>query len=91
MPHYLITYDLNGPFPTHAQIDKVLKSLSAEYGRVLETVWYIRSSDTIEKVAAEVNALLSTNDQLLVVEISKMQWRNLKVSDVALRAALATA
>lgn len=91
MPHYIISYDLNGPVPTHAQMDKALNSLSVEYGRVLETVWYVHSSQTIEQVAAQVNALLSKNDQFLVVEISKMQWRNLKVSDAALKAALATA
>jgi hypothetical protein len=40
MANFIVTYDLNGPRPSHKEMDDHLRTLSAARGRVLETVWW---------------------------------------------------
>lgn len=89
--NYIISYDLNGPVPTHAQMDKHIGDLATEYGRILETVWYIRSSLPMSQLAERINAKLSLNDRLMVVEAKDAWVRNLLVPTPNLRQAWAKA
>ena len=88
MPHFLITYDLNGPRPTHKEVDDHLKKVSSQQGRVLETVWYVRCGGTAAQLRDYLERILSPNDQVLAVQISDAAWRRLLVTDEAMRSAL---
>ena len=41
MANFIITYDLNGPHPSHREMDEFLETLAANRGRVAETVWWV--------------------------------------------------
>lgn len=86
MANYIVSYDLNGSTPTHAEMDKhIAQKTGWARGRVLETVWYIGTSDTRGVVYDHFNAKLSANDRLLVVTASEASWRNLLVSNDSLK------
>lgn len=89
--NYLVSYDLNGPFPTHAQIDKHIEAGSALYGRILETVWYVQSAMNVKQLYDYVNSILSANDRLIVVEVGDGWVRNLLVDTPSLQGAWAKA
>ena len=81
MANYIASYDLNGSIPTHAQMDKHIATKGWAYGRILETVWYIGTSDTRKQVFAHLDSILSANDRLLVVSASNATFRDLLVTD----------
>ena len=86
MSNYVITYDLNGSTPTHAQMDAHIRNSGAEKtGRILETVWYIKTPSSMQAVYKYVNRILSTNDRVIVVEASDMMMRNLLVQHSAIQ------
>jgi hypothetical protein len=77
MANYFVSYDLNGQTPTHAKMDEHLKKLGNCVVRVLETVWYVKTTKNADQLYEYANSLLSTNDRLLVVTASSATWRNL--------------
>lgn len=81
MANYILSYDLNGPNPSHEEVDDLLASLGATRGRVLETVWYVGWFGSCQDLFDAVNNILSPNDQLLVAEAVGMSWRNLLLTD----------
>lgn len=81
MPNYIISYDLNGKVPTHAQMDAHLKKAGYGRGRILETVWYIRADHEIGVVYNYVNRILSDNDRLIVILAANAVTRNLLISN----------
>jgi hypothetical protein len=85
MNRYFLTYDLNGPRPTHAEMDKHIGRVATEYARVLETVWYFTSPFDLEQVYHRLNEALSLNDRILVVEAKNAFFRNLLVRNEALQ------
>ena len=88
MANYIVSYDLNGSTPTHKQMDDhIAKKPGWARGRVLETVWYIGTTDTKATVYNHFNAILSANDRLLVVVASDATWRNLLLTDESLQKA----
>ncbi|MGB3500319.1 MAG: hypothetical protein WBA44_01755 [Mesorhizobium sp.] len=74
--NFIVTYDLNGPHPTHKQMDDHLLKLGASYvrGRILETVWYVAGPTTAGALREYVQRILSPNDLLLVVEATGAAW-----------------
>jgi hypothetical protein len=80
--NFFISYDLNGPRPTHAEMDKHLAKAGAV--RVLETVWHMKGQ-TKEAVFAYVDQLLSQNDRLLVIDAADARFRNLLVPDATIQ------
>lgn len=85
MANYIVSYDLNGPTPSHKQVDDLFASLGATRGRVLETVWYVGWDGSADALHQKVDALLSDNDRLLVVQADYMVWRNLLITDDSLQ------
>jgi len=85
MANFIVSYDLNGPSPSHKEVDDLLESLGATRGRILETVWYVGWNGSCETLANAVNGILSANDQFVVVEAREMFWRNLLITDESLR------
>lgn len=89
MANYIVSYDLNGPTPSHAQMDDHMGTADWARGRILETVWYVGAPSPLEDVFNHVNAILSNNDQLVVIEATDAHFRNLLIPDESLQAAWA--
>lgn len=87
MANYVVSYDLNGKIPTHEQMDKHIAASGWDRGRILETVWYIGTSATIEEVYAYFNAILSPNDRIIVVRGAQAHFRNLLINNSSLQEA----
>jgi hypothetical protein len=87
--NFILSYDLNGPNPSHKEVDDLLAGLGATRGRVLETVWYVGWSGSCQDLCEAVNAIMSPNDQLLVIEGTEMWFRNLLITDEGIQGAWA--
>lgn len=79
MANYIVSYDLNGPNPSHATMDAHMRKQNWTCGRILETVWYVGTSITVKGVYDHVNSILSANDRLIVVEAGEAAFRNLLI------------
>lgn len=83
--NYFASYDLNGPRPTHCEMDDHLKKLGPCVLRVLETVWYIKTNKTEAELYQYMNSILSPNDRVLIIAASNCTWTNLLVPDQTLQ------
>lgn len=87
MANFIITYDLNGPKPSHKEMDEFLSKLVANRGRVLETVWWVEYEGTAAQLRDRLKTILGTEDLLLVIEAKSAAWTSLLVDDAALKTA----
>ena len=89
MANFILSYDLNGPRPSHEEMDKHLSALGAAFvkARILETVWYVAGPTDCVALREYVQRILSPNDQLLIVEAIGAAWSNLLVDDSAFQQA----
>lgn len=87
MANFIVSYDLNGPAPSHKQMDDHLERLGVERGRILETVWYVAYSGTTADLKAHIMSILRSEDLLLVVEAKEATWTSLLIDSAALVAA----
>ena len=78
MANFIVSYDLNGPIPSHRQVDDVLRGLGAS--RVLETVWWIGYAGTAAALRDRLKTTLRSEDRLLVIEAKSAAWNNLLVN-----------
>ena len=85
MANYFVSYDLNGPTPSHAQMDKHMEKAGWTRGRVLETVWYVGATQTLKEVFAYVDSILTGNDRLIVIEAKDAHMRNLLITNESLQ------
>ena len=83
MRNFIVSYDLNGPHPTHAEMDEHLDKVQCNYGRILETVWFIKANTTADALAAYIKQILSKNDRLVVVQGGAAIFDNLLIEDQA--------
>lgn len=84
MANYIVSYDLNGSRPTHPEMDKHMETAGWARGRILETVWYVGTDQALNDVYEHVDAILSANDQLIVVLAEGAEFRNLLISNESL-------
>jgi hypothetical protein len=84
MANYIVSYDLNGPNPSHKQMDEHLEKLGVARGRILETVWYIGYSGTKKQLLDHIKSILGKEDLLIVVEAKSATWTKLLVDDKSL-------
>lgn len=87
MPNYIVSYDLNGPKPSHAQVDKHLESVCSHRGRILETVWYVGYSGTQKQLIDHIKTIFGKEDLLIVVKAESATWTKLLVTDEWLKGA----
>lgn len=80
MANLIVPYDLNGPFPSHQQMDDHLRKLTVKRGRVLETVWWVDYPGTAAQLRDQVKTILGPEDLLLVIEAKSAAWTKLLVS-----------
>lgn len=83
--NFVLSYDLNGPFPSHKQMDDHLRKLVANRGRILETVWWVQYPGTAAQLRDRVKTILGNEGLLLVIEGKSAAWTKLLVSDSALK------
>lgn len=84
MANFIVTYDLNGPRPSHREMDEHLHKLTAYRARVLETVWWVDYPGTAVELRDQVQAILGSEDLLLVIEAKGAAWTRLLVNSNAL-------
>ncbi len=84
MANFIVTYDLNGPRPSHKEMDDHLKRVTANRGRILETVWWVSYSGTAAQLRDQVKTILGKEDLLLVIEAKSAAWTSLLVTDSSL-------
>lgn len=84
MANFIITYDLNGPHPSHKEMDDHLRKLVANRGRILETVWWVEYSGTAAQLRDQVKTILGKEDLLLVIEAKSAAWTRLLVDSNSL-------
>lgn len=91
MSSFLITYDLNGPSPSHKQMDDLIPKIAVTYGRILETVWWVDYSGTAAQLRDRLMSTLRKEDSLMVCECNSAAWHNLLINDAALKQAIEAA
>jgi hypothetical protein len=91
MASYIISYDLNGPNPSHKEMDQLIRKISAKAGRVLETVWWVDYAGTEIQLRNLVQTILRKEDRLFVCACPRAAWYNLLVTDVAMKQAIEAA
>lgn len=91
MASYIISYDLNGPTPSHKEMDQLIRMISAKAGRVLETVWWVDYAGTEVQLRNRLRTILRKEDRLFVCACPRAAWFNLLVTDVALKQAIEAA
>lgn len=79
MSNFIVSYDLNGPTPSHKQMDEHLGKLGRGKARILETVWWVKFSGTSIELEDYVGKILSPNDRVFVCKCTDAAWRNLLV------------
>ena len=87
LANYIVSYDLSGPSPSHAQMDEHIRKAAGKYGRVLETVWYVGTDWTLVQLQAYLRSILHPEDRLLVVLASDATWYNLLITTDSLEEA----
>lgn len=86
MANYIVSYDLNGPKPSHKEMDDHLEKIGAGRGRILETVWWVGYPGTQKQLLDHVKSILQKDDLLIVVKAESATWTKLLVSDESLLA-----
>lgn len=89
MANYVVSYDLNGPSPSHKQMDDHLAMIGAARGRILETVWYVGYSGTQNQLLDHLKSILGKEDLIIVVEANSATWTKLLVDNQSLISAWA--
>lgn len=84
MANFVVSYDLNGPKPSHKEMDDHIAKVSSVRGRILETVWYIAYSGTAAQLRNHLQTILGNEDLLFVAQATSAAWTKLLVSDESL-------
>ncbi len=87
MANFVVTYDLNGPRPSHKEMDDHISKIVANRGRVLETVWWVDFAGTAAQLRDRLRTILGPEDLLLVIEGRSAAWTKLLVNSDALKQA----
>lgn len=87
MANFVVSYDLNGPTPSHKQMDDHLGRVGARRIRILETVWWVDYRGTAEQLLNHLKTILRSEDRLLVCNCTSLAWENLLVTDQTLTTA----
>ena len=87
MANFIVTYDLNGPNPSHKQMDDHLARVGAKRARVLETVWWVDYSGSVVQLRDYLQTILRKEDGLLVLAVSAAAWQSLLVNNESFKVA----
>lgn len=89
MANYILTYDLFGRVPTHAQVDAhIAKAGFKEFAKILDDGWYIGTPHNIAAVHRYFMKIFSENDRIVLIEIKRTMLENLEVPTEEIEEAL---
>ena len=71
MGTYLIACDGDGRVASLREIAAVVRQTGESWTRVLDAVWYVRSPDPIEVLAARFDGLLGEEDGLVIQPVAQ--------------------
>ena len=91
MASFLLSYDLNGPNPSHKEMDNLIRSISVRAGRVLETVWWVEYHGTVDQLRDRLLSIVRNEDRLFVCACRDAAWFNLLVGSGSLKQAIEAA
>ncbi|WP_156874955.1 hypothetical protein [Sulfitobacter alexandrii] len=91
MASYLLSYDLNGPNPSHKDMDDLIRSISSKAGRVLETVWWVDYDGSAVQLRDRLLSTLRSEDRLFVCACKDAAWFNTLLNDGSLKQAIEAA
>jgi hypothetical protein len=91
MANFIVTYDLNGPYPSHKQMDDHLSRLTIKRGRILETVWWVQYAGTAVQLRDQIATILGPEDLLLVVQAAFAAWTKLLIPSAPFKQAFEAA
>ena len=60
-------------------MDEAVSRLGVKYARVLETVWWLESSNTAVGIRDHLQSILGKEDLLLVIDCKGAAWTKLPV------------
>lgn len=84
MANYIVSYDLNGPSPSHKEMDQHLEKLGVGRGRILESVWWVGYPGTQKELLEHIKTILRSEDLLIVVKAESATWTKLLISNDSL-------
>ncbi|MDP3161033.1 MAG: hypothetical protein Q8N31_13515 [Reyranella sp.] len=85
MANFIVSYDLNGPKPTHKEMDEHIRKIAPMHGRILETVWYLKCGGTPESIRNYLQLILGKEDRVFVAECGASAWHKLLVTNESLK------
>lgn len=91
MANFILSYDLNGPYPSHRQVDELLARIGASRFRILETVWWVKYGGTAVQLRDNLLTMLRREDRLFVAEVTNAAWHNLLIDDASFKSAFVRA
>ena len=83
MANFIVTYDLNGPTPSHQEMDEFLARTGSNRARILETVWWLDYPGTVSDLRDHLKTILRNEDSLMVCKCTSAAWQNLLVDGLA--------
>lgn len=77
----LISYDLGGP-ETSDSYKKLIEKIKAlgTWAKPLESFWFVKTSDSASSVRDSLKPAMDSNDKLLVLDVTGVNWSSLNVS-----------
>lgn len=76
MPNLFVSYDLIAPNKNYAAVEAAIKQCGLAV-RVLESVWYVKSTSDLESVRNHIAQFIDGNDKLLVINASSACGQNI--------------
>lgn len=81
MANFIVSYDLNGPKPSHDEVDKRMEKAGYTRARILETVWYVGADAEAHDIYNHVAPLFMEEDGLIVVKATDGVWDALLIEN----------
>jgi len=70
----MIGYDLDKPGQDYEKVWDEIKSLSSRWWHRLDSTWLVRTTLTATQVRDRVWAVMDSNDELLVINVTGDSW-----------------
>jgi len=66
----LITYDLNKPGQSYADLYEVLKNLGSNWWHFLDSTWLVSTSLTVNQASERIKAVVDSGDHYLILNVT---------------------
>ena len=73
MSTLLISYDLRKPGRNYEDLYELLRSFNS-WSRPLQSVWFVKTTNTVETVGKTILNVVDSNDVVLVLDVHTQSW-----------------